>query len=92
MRHFYIDCLLLSAKVIIPILFLCQLGLIPISYKWNRTAFFTTNELLLAEEFRYAQVLEWEERTADEQLADIEREKRAAMAIPIFEVGVCTLP
>lgn len=70
------------AKVFIPILFLVQLAFIPLSYKWNRSAFFVTNELLPAEEFRLAQVSDWEEQMINEQLDQARREEQLARNIP----------
>lgn len=82
------DHLLLLAKSTIPLIFLCQLGLIPISYKWNRSAFFTTDELLPAEEFRRQQVDDWEDRMANEQLKFIAEQRMKANSIPILNLPV----
>lgn len=75
------------AKVSIPILFVAQLAFIPVSYKWNRSAFFVTNELLPAEEFRLAQVQDWENQMADEQLEQAHREIRLSQSIPIISIA-----
>lgn len=80
------------AKIIIPIVFFFQLGLIPVSYKWNRSAFFTTDELLAAEEFRRAQVLEWEDKMAVDQLEHIRREEGIAQGLPFFSTRNSEVP
>ncbi|KAG8923453.1 hypothetical protein FRC02_011128 [Tulasnella sp. 418] len=73
----------LAAKIAIPILYAGQLGLIGASYKWNRSAFFTTNELLVGEEGRRTKVMEDEEKRGERMLEIIERDEEMARSVPI---------
>ncbi|KAG8870040.1 hypothetical protein FRB97_000400, partial [Tulasnella sp. 331] len=76
------------AKVIIPSLYMVQLGMIALSYKWNRSAFFTTNELLVGEDGRRTQVIEDEEKRAEELLLQLERDHMVAEAVPVFDIKI----
>ncbi|KAG8986854.1 hypothetical protein FRB95_003189 [Tulasnella sp. JGI-2019a] len=77
----------LLAKVTIPGIYVLQLGTIALSYKWNRSAFFTTNELLVGEDGRRAQVIEDEEKRAEELLLEMERDQTVADTVPIFDAN-----
>lgn len=82
------------AKVIIPTIYALQLGTIALSYKWNRSAFFTINELLVGEDGRRAQVMEDEEKRAEFLLSQIERDEAIADAVRVFDanaVGVAAI-
>lgn len=81
----------LAAKIAITALYVVQLSLIALSYKWNRSAFFTTNELLVGEGGRYARVLADEEHRAQEILAELDADQAIADGIPVFEIKVCVL-
>jgi len=72
------------AKVVFPLIYSAQLGMIGISYKWNRSLFFTVNELLGGEESRRAKLWEMEEKRGEEVLAKTRRDQEAALDVPVI--------
>ncbi|THH29491.1 hypothetical protein EUX98_g4689 [Antrodiella citrinella] len=73
-----------AAKAIFPLIYAAQLGMIGISYKWNRSLFFTVNELLGGEESRKAKLWEMEERRGEEVLAKTRKDQESALDVPVI--------
>lgn len=72
-------------KILFPLIYAAQLGLIGATYKWNRSLFFTVNELLGGEESRRAKLWEMEEKRGREVLENMRADQRAALSVPMID-------
>lgn len=80
-----------AAKIAISVIYGWQIGLIGVSYKWNRSAFFTTNELLVGEDGRSAKVYEEEAERGEIMMREMEEDMDLARNIPVIENTVSRL-
>lgn len=78
-----------AGKILFPLIYASQLGLIGATYKWNRSLFFTVNELLGGEESRRVKLWEMEERRGRQMISKMKIDQQAALDVPVIDPLVC---